>query len=53
VKSLNPILPRKRTLSAITMSALCQKQTYAAQQKNAYSITSSARASDAAGIEVS
>ena len=32
---------QKRTLiERVGMSALCQKQTYAAQQKNAYSITS-------------
>jgi len=41
----------KRTLElSRAMSALCQKQTYAAQQKNAYSITSSARASNVGGM---
>jgi hypothetical protein len=32
------------------MSALCHKQTYAAQQKNAYSITPSVRPSSESGI---
>src|SRR5262245_31944832 len=35
------LYPQKRTLEfSRAMSALCQKRTYAAQQKNAYSITS-------------
>jgi hypothetical protein len=46
-----PLYPRKQTFSgAPGMSAKCHKQTYAAQQKNAYSITSSARASNVGGI---
>src|SRR5262249_24144600 len=44
-----PLCPRERTLSDTTgMSALCQKRTYAPQQKHRYSITWSARASSAA-----
>jgi hypothetical protein len=45
-----PLYPRKRTLvERVVMSALCQKQTHAAQQKDRYSITSSARMSSVGG----
>src|SRR5262249_9012468 len=44
-----PLCPRERTLSDTTgVSALCQKRTYAPQQKHRYSFTWSARASSAA-----
>jgi len=45
-----PLYPRKRTCAAHKlMSALGQKRTHAAQQKDRYSITWSARASSAGG----
>ena len=46
-----PLYPQKRTsVERLRMSALCQKQTHAVQQKGRYSITSSARASSVGGI---
>jgi hypothetical protein len=48
-----PLFPQKRTFAAaIPMSALCHNRTPAPQQIEAYSITSSARASSVGGISI-
>src|SRR5262245_20182607 len=52
-KTACPLYPRKRTCAVqLGMSALGQKRTHAAQQKDRYSISSSARASSSRGTVI-